>query len=145
VCRKGSTIDLTNENATSSQESNVPRKKKTTPLLSVPSTNQPTPSTRKGPYQAPEPPKDDGPEFNRENYPHSTTLRKIFKETFGLKTFRRNQLEAINACLLGHDTFILMPTGAQLAEMCQKWDKYWTVFQGIAKPALIIRPVNGHL
>ena len=68
-------------------------------------------SSKSGPYVPPETLKDDGPEFNAENYPHSTRLRDIFKRTFGLKTFRKNQLSAINASLLGHDTFILMPTG----------------------------------
>lgn len=49
--------------------------------------------------------------FGGEDYPHSPRMLRAFREVFGLKTFRRNQLQAINACLLGNDTFVLMPTG----------------------------------
>uniref|UniRef100_A0A1I8HZ16 ATP-dependent DNA helicase n=1 Tax=Macrostomum lignano TaxID=282301 RepID=A0A1I8HZ16_9PLAT len=54
---------------------------------------------------------DHSAEFGGEAYPHSDRVRLAFREVFGLKEFRRNQLQAINACLLGHDTFVLMPTG----------------------------------
>lgn len=50
-------------------------------------------------------------EFDGQNYPHSDLMMEVFKEKFGLKSFRPNQLQAINATLLGHDCFILMPTG----------------------------------
>lgn len=43
--------------------------------------------------------------------PFSDRMLKIFREKFKLKEFRQNQLEAINATLLGYDTFVLMPTG----------------------------------
>ena len=43
--------------------------------------------------------------------PHSEKMFKIFKEVFSLTSFRTNQLEAINASLLGNDVFVLMPTG----------------------------------
>ena len=57
--------------------------------------------------------RDDGTsgEFIGESYPHSGEMRMVFRNVFGLQYFRKNQLEAINAALLGHDTFILMPTG----------------------------------
>ena len=57
--------------------------------------------------------KDDGtdPHFNRTDFPHSSSLSDLFHAVFGLRSFRTNQLPAINAALLGEDTFILMPTG----------------------------------
>ncbi|CAG4955596.1 unnamed protein product [Parnassius apollo] len=50
-------------------------------------------------------------EFDGLNYPHSALMMEMFKEKFGLKSFRPNQLQVINATLLGHDCFVLMPTG----------------------------------
>lgn len=50
-------------------------------------------------------------EFDGMNYPHSLPMMEVFKEKFGLKSFRPNQLQVINATLLGHDCFVLMPTG----------------------------------
>jgi len=50
-------------------------------------------------------------EFTKSNYDFSWELLAVFKKTFGLQYFRPNQLEAINAALLGHNCFILMPTG----------------------------------
>ncbi|XP_018603156.1 Bloom syndrome protein homolog [Scleropages formosus] len=49
--------------------------------------------------------------FRGFNFPHSPEMMKIFHKRFGLHQFRFNQLEAINASLLGEDTFVLMPTG----------------------------------
>lgn len=50
-------------------------------------------------------------EFARTDFDHSHSLLLAFKQVFGLHKFRKNQLEAINASVLGRDTFILMPTG----------------------------------
>ncbi|XP_060858360.1 recQ-like DNA helicase Blm isoform X2 [Metopolophium dirhodum] len=50
-------------------------------------------------------------EFTKTDYNFSWELLAVFKKTFGLRHFRPNQFEAINAALLGHDCFILMPTG----------------------------------
>lgn len=44
-------------------------------------------------------------------YDHTDTMIISFKENFGLKQFRQQQFEAINAAILGQNTFILMPTG----------------------------------
>ncbi|KAJ8028900.1 Bloom syndrome protein-like [Holothuria leucospilota] len=49
--------------------------------------------------------------FSGFGFPHSKELLKVFRKTFGLHEFRKNQLEAINATLLGEDCFVLMPTG----------------------------------
>ncbi|XP_078047077.1 Bloom syndrome helicase isoform X2 [Augochlora pura] len=50
-------------------------------------------------------------EFDSKNYPHSREMLKVFRQKFGLYSFRPNQLQAINAALLGFDCFVLMPTG----------------------------------
>ena len=50
-------------------------------------------------------------EFDSLNYPHSERMMEALRFNFGLKSFRPNQLQVINAALLGHDCFVLMPTG----------------------------------
>jgi hypothetical protein len=49
--------------------------------------------------------------FSNFDHPHSSDMMQIFNSVFGLKTFRKNQLQAVNAALLGNDCFVLMPTG----------------------------------
>ncbi|XP_052121683.1 recQ-like DNA helicase Blm isoform X1 [Frankliniella occidentalis] len=50
-------------------------------------------------------------EFDGHSFPHSKEMRDLFRAKFGLHEFRPNQLQIINAALLGHDCFVLMPTG----------------------------------
>nr|XP_032515315.1 Bloom syndrome protein homolog [Danaus plexippus plexippus]XP_032515316.1 Bloom syndrome protein homolog [Danaus plexippus plexippus] len=50
-------------------------------------------------------------EFDGDDYPHSIPMMETLKEKFGLTSFRPNQKQVINATLLGHDCFVLMPTG----------------------------------
>ncbi|KFM67227.1 Bloom syndrome protein-like protein, partial [Stegodyphus mimosarum] len=56
--------------------------------------------------------RDDGAsaEFKGFNFPFSKDVLYVFHNIFGLKTFRHNQLETINAALLKEDCFVLMPT-----------------------------------
>lgn len=49
--------------------------------------------------------------WQRMDYQWSREIIKAMKYVFKLKSFRENQLEAINAALAGNDCFILMPTG----------------------------------
>ncbi|KFO73768.1 hypothetical protein N303_08277, partial [Cuculus canorus] len=49
--------------------------------------------------------------FRGTKFSHSQEMMNIFHKKFGLHYFRTNQLEAINAALLGEDCFVLMPTG----------------------------------
>ncbi|XP_065590196.1 recQ-like DNA helicase BLM [Cyrtonyx montezumae] len=49
--------------------------------------------------------------FRGMKFSHSEEMLKTFHRKFGLHSFRTNQLEAINAALLGEDCFVLMPTG----------------------------------
>ncbi|KAF6779163.1 hypothetical protein AHF37_01549 [Paragonimus kellicotti] len=46
-----------------------------------------------------------------DRFPHSSRMMDAFSKLFGLRSFRRNQLQAINATLLGRDCFVIMPTG----------------------------------
>ncbi|CAG7728181.1 unnamed protein product [Allacma fusca] len=50
-------------------------------------------------------------EFDRTNFPHCKPMMTVFKSKFGLRSFRPNQLQTVNAAMLGHDCFVLMPTG----------------------------------
>lgn len=51
-------------------------------------------------------------EFDGYGFPHSTRLKNCLKENFGIVNFRTNQLQVINAALMGNNCFVLMPTGA---------------------------------
>lgn len=47
----------------------------------------------------------------QELYPFTETLHELLTAKFGLKHFRPNQIEIINASLTQHNCFVLMPTG----------------------------------
>ena len=55
--------------------------------------------------------------LKRENFNFSAELFKGLHNIFGIKKFRPNQLESVNAAMLKNDCFILMPTGMFVYEI----------------------------
>jgi superfamily II DNA helicase RecQ len=55
--------------------------------------------------------KDCSPYYRSLDYPHTQNMINAFRNLFGLKQFRPQQFETINAALLQHNCFVLMPTG----------------------------------
>lgn len=50
-------------------------------------------------------------ELKRRDLPYHREMWKILKNVYNIRSLRTNQLEAINAAMMQHDCFILMPTG----------------------------------
>lgn len=97
------TLNLEQETRTEMPRTEMPRIEMPRTETSLP--NQPPPPNH------PPPPNPPLQEWRRIDCPWSADVRKAMQQIFRLKTFRQNQLEAINAVLSGHDCFVLMPTG----------------------------------
>ncbi|XP_022785199.1 Bloom syndrome protein homolog isoform X2 [Stylophora pistillata] len=50
-------------------------------------------------------------DLKRRDLPYHREMWKILKNVYNIRSLRTNQLEAINAAMMKHDCFILMPTG----------------------------------
>lgn len=50
-------------------------------------------------------------DLKRRDMPYHREMWKILKNVYNIRSLRTNQLEAINAAMMKHDCFILMPTG----------------------------------
>ncbi|KAF0766088.1 Uncharacterized protein FWK35_00001987 [Aphis craccivora] len=65
-------------------------------------------------------------EFTKTDYNFSWEVLAVFKKTFGLRNFRPNQFEAINAALLGHNfiskgiTIVISPLKSLIIDQTQK-------------------------
>lgn len=70
-----------------------------------------------GNYKMPSTPKNNGwiepdmTHLSRMDFPWTRNVKKAIKYIFKVPSFRKNQVEIINAALLGKDCFVLMPTG----------------------------------
>ncbi|XP_052008595.1 recQ-like DNA helicase BLM isoform X1 [Xyrauchen texanus] len=98
---KGSSAAITPSVREGGASKSFERKSFSTPAPKPAQKNDPEPTYRNPAHDR----------FRGFNFPHSPEMMKIFHKKFGLHQFRFNQLEAINATLLGEDTFVLMPTG----------------------------------
>ena len=50
-------------------------------------------------------------DLKQRDLPYHREMWKILKNVYNIRSLRTNQLEAINAAMMKHDCFILMPTG----------------------------------
>ena len=49
--------------------------------------------------------------LSKETHAFSGSVKQVLRDKFGIRSFRPNQLQAVNSTMLGNDTFVLMPTG----------------------------------
>lgn len=71
----------------------------------------PSTSSSQGTMVSTKPLTGESSKFSGYGFQHSKDVLHAFYDVFKLQSFRGNQLEVINASLMGRDCFVMMPTG----------------------------------